>query len=270
MKCHYCGATLSDKDIFCIHCGTRQQQAPKTEPATPIPVQMDKPVQAAPVPELDVPVIEVPSLEVKEIPFPWNTPVYQEKPIDWQPYGAPAKEEPLLDFKNSPFAQAPALKLPTKRSLWKMILFGILTMGIYPTVIWSRLVGEVNLTASRYDGERSMPFFAMALLAPVTLGIHSLVWINKLCRRIGKELRRRSIPYTFGPSDFWLWAFLLSAISSICLGICAALITLRSDTYIIIWILLAVALLALVGPFVFITKLMRAMNRLNEDFNSNG
>ena len=91
-----------------------------------------------------------------------------------------------------------------------MILFGILTFGIYPAVIWSRLTGEVNLVASRYDGKRSMPFFGMVLLMPLTMGIHFLVWINKLCSRIGCELQRRNIPYTFAPSDFWLWSFLLS------------------------------------------------------------
>ena len=249
MKCHYCGATLSDKDIFCIHCGTRQQ------------VQTEEAVIVAPVQE---------PVPVSAVPAPRSTTVYQEKTFDWQPYGAPAKEEPLVDLKVSPFAQTPALQLPVKRKLWKMILFGVLTGGIYPMVIWSRLVSEVNLTASRYDGERSMPFFGMVFLAPLTLGIHSLVWINKLCRRIGKELQRRSIPYTFGSSDFWLWAFLLSFISGICLGICGLLVSIRFEVYFVIWVLLILAFLTLVGPFVFMAKLLKAMNHLNRDFNING
>ena len=109
MKCHYCGATLRDKDIFCIHCGTRQQ------------VQTEEAVIVAPVQE---------PVPVSEAPAPRSTTVYQEKTFDWQPYGAPVKEEPLVDLKVSPFAQAPALQLPVKRKLWKMILFGVLTGGI--------------------------------------------------------------------------------------------------------------------------------------------
>ena len=46
--------------------------------------------------------------------------------------------------------ESPALQLPDRRSLWKMVLFGILTLTIYPTVIWSRMVTELNIAASRY------------------------------------------------------------------------------------------------------------------------
>ena len=253
MNCHYCGAPLNDNEIFCLHCGTRQAVKPEEAPVAAA-VTAEVPVQPA----------------VEAAPAPRSATVYKEKTFDWHPYGAPAKEEPLVDFQNSPFTQAPKLQLPVKRKLWKMILFGILTLGIYPAVIWSRLTSEVNLVASRYDGERSMPFFAMALLAPLTLGIHSLVWMHKLCRRIGMELQRRSIPYTFGPSDFWLWAFLLSCIYSICIGICSALLSIHFDVYIVIWLLVVVAVLALAGPFVFLAKLMKAMNQLNADYNTNG
>lgn len=252
MICHYCGAELKNNEPFCLHCGTRQQMQ-----------SADKPVAAVQEEFVLQPVAE-------ELPAIRSKTVYKEKTFDWQPYGAPAKEEPLVDLRNSPFAQAPALQLPAKRKLWKMILFGILTLGIYPVVIWSRLVSEVNLVASRYDGERSMPFLGMVLLAPLTLGIHALVWSNKLCRRIGTELQRRSIPYSFGSSDFWLWAFLLSAISGICFGICIALVSLRFDIYIVIWVLLTFAFLALVGPFIFTAKLLKSINHLNEDYNTNG
>ena len=164
--------------------------------------------------------------------------VYEEKTFGWQPYGgAPAPEEPLFDFEKAA-AKAPKLQLPVKRGLGRMIIFSILTLGIYPMVIWSRLVGEVNMVASRYDGERSMSFFGMLMLSPLTLGIHSLVWMHKLCRRIGTELQRRNINSTFGPRDFWLWNVLGSLI--------------------------------LVGPFIFLHKLMKATNKVNQDFNLHG
>lgn len=246
MNCHYCGTALRDNEIFCRHCGTRRQE----EPAPAVAVCGE--IAAAPVAE--------------EAPAARPTTVYQEKTFDWQPYGAPAKEEPLVDFRQ----QTPKLQLPVKRGLGKMILLGIVTLGIYPMVIWSRLVGEVNMVASRYDGERSMSYFGMMMLAPMTLGIHSLVWMNKLCRRIGNELNRRSVPYLFGSKDFWLWAFSLGLLNSICTGVCSALLAIGSELYVVIWILLAVSLLTLAGPLVFTAKLMKAMNHLNEDFNING
>ena len=251
MNCHYCGTQLKDGDAFCLHCGTRQQNVPQTQ-AENIPTAQQLSEQETPDRVTDAP--EKPAT------------VYKEKDFGWQPYGAPEKEEPLVDLRS----EVSALQLPVKRSLWKMILLGILTLGIYPMVIWSRLVTEVNLAASRHDGERSMPFFGMLFLSPLTLGIHSLVWCNKLFRRIGGELQRRRIPYDFGSGDFWLWAFLMGFLSSVCLGICGVLVSLGFDVYIVIWALLAVGFFTLIGPFVFIAKLMKAMNMLNADYNING
>ena len=245
MNCHYCGAQLHENEIFCRSCGTRRQEEP-------VNVGVSAPVFT--------PVIAAP---VAAQPY---EPVYKEKTFDWQPYGAPAKEEPLVELHNP----APKYQLPVKRGLGKMLFLGILTLGIYPMVIWSRLVGEVNMVASRHDGERSMSFFGMLMLSPLTLGIHSLVWMNKLCRRIGNELQRRSVSFLFGSKDFWLWAFLLSLLGSVCSGVCGALLAMDSRAYVAIGILLVVALLTLIGPFVFTAKLMKAMNYLNEDYNING
>jgi len=62
----------------------------------------------------------------------------------------------------------------------------------------------------------------------------------------------------------------MSLLCSICLSICAVLASLRFDVYFVIWVLLAVAFFTLIGPFVFTAKLMKAMNHLNEDYNTNG
>lgn len=250
MVCNYCGAELRSNDIFCRHCGTRQ--------LSPQPI----PEASAVTPEIQP--------EVTQAPAARSATVYQEKTFDWQPYGAPVKEEPLVVIPDIYSDQETKLQLPIKRSLWKMILFGILTFGIYPLVIWSRLVGEVNLVASRYDGERSMSFFGMLMLSPLTLGIHSLVWMNKLCRRIGAELQRRGLEFSFGAGDFWIWAFLMGIISSICFGICGALASIGFDVMFILWVLIAAGLFTLVGPFIFIAKLMKAMNHLNNDYNLHG
>ena len=200
MKCHYCGEEVTENQSYCMWCGTRQER-PKPAPVEPVQQEVCLPEQPRQAEEVEFPVI--------------------------QPEPVPVTGKYL-----------PRLKLPTGRGLGKMFFLGILTLGIYPTVIWSRIVTELNIAASRYDGERTMPYFGMLMLTPFTLGIYAFVWMHKLCRRIGEELRRRGIDYKFGPSAFWL------------LGILGSVI--------------------LVGPFVFTHKLMKSMNLMNGDFNLHG
>lgn len=216
MKCSYCGTELTGRETFCGFCGTRQ----------------------------------IPGAN-SQIPAAEKAPVFDEKDFTWQPYPLrqpePAQEDlsameppeqtaPLPpEPKQSP---VPKIKLPTRRSWVRMVFLGILTLGIYPLVIWSRIATELNIAASCYDGERTMPYFAMLLLAPLTLLIYPLVWTHGLCRRIGAELHRRDICYAFGPRHFWLWNVLGSLI--------------------------------LVGPFIFLHKLTKSMNLINGDYNTYG
>lgn len=205
MKCHYCETENTENRLFCSCCGTRLEKAAVAE-----------------VEEKAQP------LTVEEIAVADAVKTAALRETGWE-----AAEEIL-----PPAVQRPEIRLPEERGLGKMVFLGILTLGIYPTVIWSRLVTELNLAGSRYDGRRTMPYFAMLLLVPLTLGIYGFVWMNGLCRRIGGELSRRELEYRFGPRDFWLWNVL--------------------------------GLLILIGPFVFLHKLMKAMNLINADYNLYG
>ena len=277
MKCHYCGTELTGKEIFCRYCGTRQVSAPQAEPVVePAPVY-----EAPPAP---APVYEAPSQpapvqeEVSPAPVPEAVPapapaatVYEEKTFNYQPYGGAPREEPLFDFEKAPAARRPALQLPVKRGLAKMFFFSILTLGIYPMVIYSRLVTERNIVASRHDGRRTLSFFGMLMLAPLTLGILPLVWSHNLCSRIGGELQRRNINYNFGAKDFWLWNFLLIMLASVAVSVAVALqAAMMRPSYWIIGILVALALLCSIGPLVFVHKLMESMNLINDDYNRFG
>lgn len=260
MNCHYCGAETGPNVVFCRVCGTRQKHNSQPEPAN---------LASEPAPILPEPAA---------VPMPMPAPVLNEQTFTWAPQpevqavtpAAPvavAEEEPLFDFEKAAKAAAPKLQLPVKRSLVKMIFFSILTLGIYPIVIYSRLVTELNIAASRYDGKRTLSFFGMLMLSPLTLGILTLVWCHRLCGRIGCELRRRNILYTFGASDFWLWNMLLSLLCGAAMG-CMVLIFGPVD-----WVVLVLALLgvgSMVGPFIFLHKLMKSMNLINADFNLNG
>lgn len=198
MKCHYCGAEAADHQKYCICCGSVLEQKKEEIP------HWDDLKEASPV---------------REVPKEPAGPVPAVKPVVKQP--AP-----------------PRIQLPTGRGLGKMFFLGLLTFGIYPTVIWSRIVTELNIAASRHDGERTVSYFGACMLAPVTLGIYAWVWMHNFCSRIGNELQRRNIDYKFGASTFWLWGVLGSLI--------------------------------IVGPFIFTHKLMKSMNLINADFNVKG
>lgn len=134
---------------------------------------------------------------------------------------------------------SPVLQLKTNRGLLKFILLSIITFGIYALVFYSKVSTDINLIASRYDGKKTMHYCLLTfIVAPITLGIGAIVWCHRISRRIGEELSRRGIAYSFGASDFWLWNVLGSLI--------------------------------VVGPFVYLHKLCQSMNLLSADYNING
>ena len=248
MNCHYCGTELTGRETFCRYCGTRLNPIPVAEPA-PVKEFVPAPQPAAPVAET------VPAVPLVQTPV--------QQPVREQP------AEPLFDFEKQPKAQPPRIQLPTRRSLAKMLIFSILTLGIYPIVIWSRLVTEVNITTSRYDGKRTLSFFGMLMLSSVTLGILPIVWLHRLCNRIGDELERRDLDFRFGARDFWLWNMLLTFLAGVCAAAAAVLFA-AFENYWILWVLLVLSLLCTVGPLIFIHKLVESVNLINDDFNRNG
>ena len=133
----------------------------------------------------------------------------------------------------------PAYQLKTNKGLLKTILLSIITFGIYPLVIMSVISNDINTVASRYDGKKTMHFcLVYFIFSWLTFGIVPLVWSHNISDRIGCELRRRGINYSFGAGTYWGWAFLGSFIY--------------------------------IGPFVYCYKLFKAMNLLSEDYNMKG
>ena len=132
-----------------------------------------------------------------------------------------------------------ACQLKTNRGLLKFLLLSILTFGIYGLVVMSAVSTDINTVASRYDGRKTMHYCLIYFLFSwMTLGIAPLVWSHRMCDRIGRELVRRRIDYSFGAETFWGWGFFGSLI--------------------------------LVGPFIYIHKLLKSMNLLADHYNVNG
>ncbi|MBE6787502.1 MAG: DUF4234 domain-containing protein [Ruminococcaceae bacterium] len=135
---------------------------------------------------------------------------------------------------------APVAQLKTNKGLLKYILLSIITLGIYGLVVMSAVSSEINITASRYDGKKTMHFCLLTfLISPITLGIASIVWYHKISARIGNELARRGIDYKFGAGSFWGW----NVLGSLLFG---------------------------VGPFIYAHKLFKATNLINADYNIKG
>ena len=133
----------------------------------------------------------------------------------------------------------PVGQLNTKRGLLKFILLSLVTFGIYSIVFMSSISNDVNVVCSRYDGKKTMHYCLLFfLVGPITCGIAYIVWAHKICNRIGNELKRRGIAYSFSAADYWLWNVLGSFI--------------------------------VVGPFIYLHKLAKATNLMNENYNANG
>ncbi len=131
------------------------------------------------------------------------------------------------------------MQLKTNRGMIKFILLSLITFGIYALVFYSKVSTDINLIASRYDGKKTMHFCLLAfIITPITFGIGAIVWYHRISARIGNELARRGIGYSFGAGSFWGWEVL--------------------------------GTLIFVGPFIYLHKLCKAMNLLSADFNING
>ena len=211
--CPNCGAAVNDSAAFCPQCGTTVSSPSKQEPA----YNYSQPVMG------DAPA----------------APGYN--PGDGYGYnpGNGYRNNDPYSSNNYSGNAGTAIKLSTSRGLLKFILLSLITFGIYGIVAMSKVSTDINIIASRYDGRKTMHYCLVTFVFSwLTLGIYPLIWMHNLCDRIGNELRRRGIFYSFGPSTFWLWGILGSLI--------------------------------VVGPFIYGHKLFKAMNLLSADYNQRG
>ncbi len=131
------------------------------------------------------------------------------------------------------------IRLSTDRSLLKFVLLNIITLGIYGIVVLSNISNDINTIAQRYDNKHTMHYCLIVfLLSWLTLGIASLVWFHRLSERIGSEQVRRGLEHKMSAETFWGWYFLGSFI--------------------------------IVGPFIYMHKLLHSMNDLCADYNMRG
>lgn len=135
--------------------------------------------------------------------------------------------------------QFSARHLRTDRSMILTMLLSMVTCGIYGLLFYNSVADDINLLASRRDGKKTMNYILLFfIIGPITFEIGTLVWFHRISQRIGDEARARGCNTNFGASTFW---------------ICNVL-----------------GALILVGPFIYLYKLCKAMNMICDDFNRRG
>ncbi len=128
-----------------------------------------------------------------------------------------------------------APKLETNRSMWKLMLLNILTLGVYSIIFFIPFSFDLDKIAPKSDHSKTMNFLFAYIFSLFTFSIVIVIWHYHIAVRVEEALSERNIDCEFGTKDFWIWYFLGSFI--------------------------------LVGPFVYFHKLCKAMNLLCEDYN---
>ena len=128
-----------------------------------------------------------------------------------------------------------APKKRTDRSVLKLILFSLLTCGLYSVIYFIPFAYDLDDIAPKKDRTKTMNYLLALLLAFITCSIVMYIWFYFITARVEEALSRYNVDYDFGTRDFWLWYILGSFIY--------------------------------VGPLVYQYKLCKAMNLLCAAYN---
>ena len=128
-------------------------------------------------------------------------------------------------------------KLATNRSMWKLMILNVLTLGIYSIVFFIPFSFDLDKINPRRDGSRTINYLWAFLLSLFTASIVLVFWHHEIAVRIEDALYKRHIDYEFGTRSFWGWYFFGSFI--------------------------------VIGPFIYFHKLCTAMKLLCDSYNSN-
>ena len=180
-------------------------------------------------------------IQVRELP-PRQQQKSEPKEAACPPIKQPVQQlthEPVQQSIQQPVqqpVQQAHLKIKTKFGLVKFVLLSIVTLGMYIIYCTAKMGNILNRIASPYDGKTTMNFWLLALIVgPITLGIGYAVWHHKFCARLGRELKRRDVDCSISAGTFWLWTIL--------------------------------GIVMLIGPFIYMYKVMNAMNKLIDKYN---
>ena len=172
MYCIKCGKLVGGSNKICEDCA--QQSGDAGYPSEPTPIQ------SAPVPPPPPAVPPPPPVPpVQPVLTPPPPPVYVGGYVT-------------------------SHKMVSNRALWKMILLGLITLGIYPVIAKDKMIHELNIAAFKHDGLITLSPVALTPLFALTFFIYYFVYNHQYVARLRTELRYRGIFYSVGPAHFWL------------------------------------------------------------------
>ena len=82
-----------------------------------------------------------------------------------------------------------------ERSILSLLLFSVMTFGIYPIVFWNKVSKEVELLCEG-DGKKTMKYVFVWLLNFITFGIAGIVWRAKLAQRLKENAARYNLRFS--------------------------------------------------------------------------
>ena len=80
------------------------------------------------------------------------------------------------------------------RALWKYIVFGFLTCGIYNFYFIYKMAQDVNEMCAD-DGKKTSGLVVFILLSYLTCGIYTLIWYYSLANRLAENAPRYGLQF---------------------------------------------------------------------------
>ena len=133
--------------------------------------------------------------------------VSERMPKKKQPEGAPRVNEPVQVIPAGPAAppaDMPYIRLHDNRGVFKYLVFGILTCGIYPLFVHHNIAKEMNICC-KGDGRKTPGILMFLFLSFITCDIYVFIYWYKLQVRLRENCRRYGIDIDTSGSAVVLW-----------------------------------------------------------------
>ena len=258
--CNKCGSEVPENSAFCHGCGERYEESNVTQGAN----------------------------------------ADASESLGSQGYSGYPGQTDAFSHQNVQQGSAPINPIKTNRSLVRIIIFTIITFGIYLLVFHHGISRDINNTASRYDGKKTMNFVlmifiilvpsffiaiftidfdyfldigmvvyrsgamaALSTISSIIFGIPLYVWYHRISNRIGAELTRRGLESSFNSAAYWTFYGVPSVIYWL-ISTATSLLSIHLP------IIMLGSFAVLILSLVYFHKLCVAFNQLAEHYNVHG
>ena len=96
-------------------------------------------------------------------------------------------------------------KLKTDRSMWKLMLFNILTLGIYSIVFFIPFSFDLDKIAPKKDRSKTMNYLVAYIVSLFTFSIVLMIWHYQIAERVEEALAEHQLSCDFSTGSFWGW-----------------------------------------------------------------